>query len=56
MVDTGGQAAWRRCEFLDLFDAQVVFFKKEGDIDHIIESAAGVRADEIGNNGLFFAQ
>ena len=42
VIDTGGQTARGGGEFLNLLDAQVVLFKKESDIDHIIERTAGM--------------
>ncbi len=56
MIDTGGQAARGGSELLNLLDAQVVLLEKEGDIDHVVERAAGMRADEVGHNSLLFPQ
>ena len=42
VIDTGGQAARSGGEFLNLLDAQVVLFKKESDIDNIVERTAGM--------------
>ncbi len=33
-----------------------MLFEEEGNIDHVIESAAGMGADEIGDDGLLFPQ
>ena len=42
MINTGGQAARGGGELLNLLDTQVVLFKEEGDIDHVLERTAGM--------------
>ena len=56
VVDAGGQGAGCRSELLDLFHPEVVLFEEQGHLDHVIQGAAGVTADEVRNHGLLLAK
>lgn len=49
VVHLGGEGHGCGCEVLDLFEAVAHLFEVEGELGHVFEAAAGVGADEVGD-------